>query len=193
MFRGNTYPGLPQSWKVLESPGIRKRSWKVLECPGISLIFAESPGKVLEFYTAPYMSFSNSRTFQGCGKCYIIFYIAVAYFSILICHFVLVTPCYITCWKNSVFLFFAYSGVSKSPGISKNVLEKSWKLECKSPGKSEKKSWKVLEFDIKFSVATLTLRMKKQMQILFHFLFDFPSLTSSTENAVNLILCFMYF
>ena len=112
--------GLPQSWKVLESPGIRKRSWKVLESPGISLIFAESPGKVLEFYTAPSMSFSNSRTFQDCGKCYIIFYIAVVYFSILICHFVLVTPCYITCWKNSVFLFFAYSGVSKSPGKSWN-------------------------------------------------------------------------
>ena len=91
------------------------------------------------------MSFSNSRTFQNCCKCYIIFYIAVVYFSILICHFVLVTPCYITCWKNSVFLFFAYSGVSKSPGISKNVLEKSWKLECKSPGKSEKKSLKILE------------------------------------------------
>ena len=105
---------------ILESPGIRKRSWKVLECPGISLIFAESPGKVLEFYTAPSMSFSNSRTFQDCGKCYIIFYIAVVYFSILICHFVLVTPCYITCWKNSVFLFFAYSGVSKSPGKSWN-------------------------------------------------------------------------
>ena len=137
--------GLPQSWKVLE----------LEKGPGISLIFAESPGKVLEFYTAPSMSFSNSRTFQNCCKCYIIFYIAVIYFSILICHFVLVTPCYITYWKNSVFLFFAYSGVSKSPGISKNVLEKSWKLECKSPGKSEKKSWKVLEFDIKFSVATL--------------------------------------
>ena len=45
--------------------------------------------------------------------------------------------------------------VLESPGISKKVLEKSWKLECKSPGKSEKKSWKVLEFDIKFSVATL--------------------------------------
>ena len=90
------------------------------------------------------MSFSNSRTFQDCDKCYIIFYIAVVYFSILICHFVLVTPCYITCWKNSVFLF-AYSGVSKSPGISKKVLEKSCKLECKSPGKSEKKSLKILE------------------------------------------------
>ena len=92
----------------------------ILESPGISLIFAESPGKVLEFYTAPSMSFSNSRTFQDCGKCYIIFYIAVVYFSILICHFVLVTPCYITCWKDSVFLFFAYSGVSKSPGKSWN-------------------------------------------------------------------------
>ena len=28
--------------------------------------------------------------------------------------------------------------VLESPGISKNVLEMSWKLECKSPGKSEK-------------------------------------------------------
>ena len=135
-------------------PSTPYRVATILESPGISLIFAESPGKVLEFYTAPSMSFSNSRTFQDCGKCYIIFYIAVVYFSILICNFVLVTPCYITCWKNSVFLFFAYSGDSKSPGISKKVLEKSWKLECKSPGKSEKKSWKtwkVLEFDIKFS------------------------------------------
>ena len=35
--------------------------------------------------------------------------------------------------------------VLESPGISKIVLEKSWKLECKSPGKSEKKSLKILE------------------------------------------------
>ena len=35
-------------------------------------------------------------------------------------------------------LLYLSQKVLESPGISKNVLEKSWKLECKSPGKSEK-------------------------------------------------------
>ena len=37
--------------------------------------------------------------------------------------------------------------VLESPGISSKVLENSWNFDEKSPGKSEKKSWKVLEFE----------------------------------------------
>ena len=37
--------------------------------------------------------------------------------------------------------------VPGSPGISLKVLEKSWNFDAKGPGKSEKKSWKVLEFE----------------------------------------------
>ena len=43
----------------------------------------------------------------------------------------------------------------KSPGICLKVLEKSWNKAGQSPGKTRKMSWKVLEFGLCFSVATL--------------------------------------
>ena len=45
--------------------------------------------------------------------------------------------------------------VLESPGISSQALEKSWNFDAKSPGKSEKRSWKDLEFESIFLVGTM--------------------------------------
>ena len=50
-----------------------------------------------------------------------------------------------------------YVKILKSPGILSKVLERSWNFDAKSPGKSEKKSWKVLEFESIFLVGTMWL------------------------------------
>ena len=47
--------------------------------------------------------------------------------------------------------------VLEIPGILSKVLEKSRDFDAKSPGKREKKSWKVLEFESIFLVGTMSL------------------------------------
>ena len=44
---------------------------------------------------------------------------------------------------------YLYSSIKalENPGISLKVLEKSWNFAAKSPRKSEKNFWKVLEFE----------------------------------------------
>ena len=52
------------------------------------------------------------------------------------------------CKEEILLLLFVRRG--KSPGKSRNSVEsagKSWNFDAKSPGKIEKKSWKVLEFE----------------------------------------------
>ena len=48
-----------------------------------------------------------------------------------------------------------------SPEIVLKVLERSWNLEAKTLGKSEEKSWKVVDFESIFLVGTMT-----HMQVL---------------------------
>ena len=65
--------------------------------------------------------------------------------------------CYLYILQNVCFYFarkkfcccYSYDAVKvlESPGIPSKVLEKSWNFDAKSPGKIEKKSWKVLEFE----------------------------------------------
>ena len=67
---------------------------------------------------------------------------------------------FLFCKKEILFLLFEQLckcsarswNFVKSPG---KVLEKSWNFDGKRPGKSEKKSWKVLEFESIFSVGTM--------------------------------------
>ena len=49
--------------------------------------------------------------------------------------------------RKKLYCCYSYNFVKvrESPGISSKVLEKSWNSDAKSPGKSKKKSWKVLE------------------------------------------------
>ena len=63
---------------------------------------------------------------------------------------------FLFCKKEFCFCY-SYNSVKVlgSPGILLKVLEKSWNLDAKSPGKSEKKSWKVLEFKSIFLVGTM--------------------------------------
>ena len=51
--------------------------------------------------------------------------------------------------KNKFCCCYSYNSVKvlKSPEILSKVLEKSWNFDAKCPGKSEKKSLKVLEFE----------------------------------------------
>ena len=53
-------------------------------------------------------------------------------------------------------LFLQLCKSLESPGILLKVLEKSFNFYVKSPGKSEKKFWRVLEFESVFLVGTMT-------------------------------------
>ena len=64
---------------------------------------------------------------------------------------------FLFCKKGSLLLLFVQ--LPESSG-------KSWNL-AESPGKSEKKSWKVLEFESFFLVGTMKLLLKLQVTQVF--------------------------
>ena len=59
--------------------------------------------------------------------------------------------------KKKICCCYSYSSVRalENPGISLKVLEKSWNFDAKTPRKSEKKFWKVLEFESIFLLETM--------------------------------------
>ena len=63
---------------------------------------------------------------------------AVIYIYYRMCVFILQK------WNFCCGYSYNYVKVLESPGILLKVLEKSWNSDAKSPGKSEKNSWKVL-------------------------------------------------
>ena len=60
--------------------------------------------------------------------------------------------CMFVFYKKEIYCCYLYNSIKvlESPGILSKLLEKSRNFDGKSPGKSGKKSWKVLEFKLIF-------------------------------------------
>ena len=116
------YQGCHRSWKVLEFEKCPGKSWKVLGFVNFFEKSWKSPGilhnvcPINFLFQVVYNEFSPS-CYVRYSTSYFLVYLPVSRFEIY------ESPCYITCLQNCVFLFFAYSGVSKSPGKSWNFLE----------------------------------------------------------------------
>ena len=75
------------------------------------------------------------------------------------CYLYILQDVYFYFAEKKFYCCYLYNSVKalENPGIYLKVLEKSLNFDAKSHGKSDKKSWKVLEFDSIFLVGIMSI------------------------------------